>query len=167
MPKTYTPITTLTINNSTTTTLDFTSIPQTYTDLVLVCSYGLSGGDLYFRLNNDGGTGNLYSDLEIYGNGATAGVSALSNRSGYYLNDQGITRPGPATVSIVNFLNYTNTTTYKNVLWRSSDSGVSVEAHVGSWRNTAAITSINFIMINVSGTITPGSQFTLYGIKAA
>jgi hypothetical protein len=164
MPKTYTPITTLRINNSSTTTLDFTSIPQTYTDLVLVCSYGLSAGDLYLRINND--TAN-YSDTELYGNGSTAGVSALSNRSGYYLNDQGITRPGPATISIVNFQNYTNTTTHKSVLWRSSDSGVSVETHVGSWRNTAAITSINFIIINVSGTITPGSQFTLYGIKAA
>lgn len=167
MAKTYTPISTVTINNSSTTTLDFTSIPQTYTDLVLVCNYGLSGGDLYFRLNNDGGTGSLYSHTELYGNGTSAGSSVLSNRSGYYLNDQGITRPGPATVSTVNFQNYSNTTTFKTLLWRGNDSGVSTEAHVGLWRNTAAITSINFIIINVSGVITPGSQFTLYGIKAA
>jgi hypothetical protein len=165
MPQTYTPIATITINDSTTTTLNFTSIPQTYTDLVLVCNYGLSGGDLYFRLNND--SGSTYSDIELYGNGTTAGASNLINRSGYYLNDQGITRPGPATVSTINFQNYSNTTTNKSVLWRSNDSGVSVEAHAGLWRNAAAITSINFIIINVSGVITPGSQFTLYGIKAA
>jgi hypothetical protein len=164
MPKTYTPISTITINNSSTTTLDFTSIPQTYTDLVLVCNYGTSGGDLYMRLNND--TAN-YSDTELGGNGTSAYSGRLSNRSGYYINNQGITRPGPATTTIVNFQNYANTTTFKSILWRGSDVGVSIEAHVGLWRSTAAITSINFIMINVSGTITPGSQFTLYGIKAA
>lgn len=167
MPKTYTPISTVTINNSSTTTLDFTSIPQTYTDLVLVCSYGLSAGDLYFRINNDGGTGNLYSDTELYGNGSNTSVSVMTNRTGFYLNDQGITRPGPATISTVNFQNYSNTTTYKSILWRANDAGVSTEARMGVWRNTAAITSINFIIINVAGTITPGSQFTLYGIKAA
>jgi len=164
MPKTYTPISTVKIDNSSTTTLDFTSIPQTYTDLVLVCSYGLTAGDLYLRINND--TAN-YSDTELYGNGTAANSTRLSNRSGYYLSDQGITKPGPATVSTVHFNNYSNTTTYKNVLWRSDDVGVSTEAHIGLWRSTAAITSINCIIINVSGVITPGSQFTLYGIKAA
>jgi hypothetical protein len=164
MPKTYTPISTVTISNSSTTTLDFTSIPQTYTDLVLVCSYGLSAGDLYMRLNGD--TAN-FSQTELYGNGTTAGSSRLTNRTGYYLSDQGITRPGPATISTVNFNNYSNTTTFKNVLWRSNDVGVSIEAHIGLWRSTAAITSINFTIVNVAGTITPGSQFTLYGIKAA
>jgi hypothetical protein len=164
MAKTYTPIATYTINNSSTTTLNFTSIPGTYTDLVLSVNYGLTAGDLYMRVNSD--TAN-YSDTELGGNGTAAYSGRLSNRSGYYMNNQGITKPGPATNATINFQNYSNTTTFKTILWRSNDVGVSAEAHAGLWRSTAAITSINFFIINVAGVITPGSTFTLYGILKA
>ncbi len=64
----------------------------------------------------------------------------------------------------INVMNYSNTTTYKTILSRSSD--LYTEASVNLWRNTAAITSI---IIGAQGayTFSAGSTFTLYGIKAA
>ncbi len=162
---TYVPIATQTISNTSTTTINFTSIPQTYTDLVLAINYGTTAGDLYMRVNSDNGSN--YSDTALKGNGTTASSGRLSNRSGYYINESGITQPGPITNSIINFQNYSNTTTFKSILWRSNDAGINTETHIGLWRNTNAITSIDFIIINVAGVITSGSIFSLYGIAAA
>jgi hypothetical protein len=62
----------------------------------------------------------------------------------------------------MNFLNYSNTTTYKTILSRSNRAEQATEAFVGLWRNSAAITSISI----ASATFTTNSIFTLYGIKA-
>jgi hypothetical protein len=67
-------------------------------------------------------------------------------------------------VSILNFQNYSNSTTYKSVLTRVNNSGFTM-AWVNLWRSTAAITSIT--IYPYSGTFSSGSTFTLYGISAA
>jgi hypothetical protein len=63
-------------------------------------------------------------------------------------------------------MNYANTTTYKTVLTRANAAASGVDASVGLWGSTAAITSITFDLPLVR-TISTGSTFTLYGIKAA
>jgi hypothetical protein len=68
-------------------------------------------------------------------------------------------------VFTVHFMNYSNTTTNKTVLGRSSAASGFVEAAVGLWRNTSAITSITATTGGQS--YQTGSTFTLYGIKAA
>ena len=62
-------------------------------------------------------------------------------------------------------MNYSNATTYKTVITRASNANNGVDAVVGLWRNTAAITSINVFL--GTGNLDTGSTFTLYGIKAA
>jgi hypothetical protein len=68
---------------------------------------------------------------------------------------------------LLQFMNYSNATTYKTVLSRSNvAASASVSANVGLWRNTAAITSIK-LYVYPSYNFVAGSTFTLYGIKAA
>jgi hypothetical protein len=62
-------------------------------------------------------------------------------------------------------MNYSNATTYKTALARTSEDGVAA-AYVGLWRSTSAITSIT-IDKGSSDNFASGSTFTLYGIKAA
>jgi hypothetical protein len=162
---TYEPIATHTLA-STTSTYTFTSIPATYTDLVLVCNWKNTGGSGYWGqiiLNND--TGNAYSNTILEGNGSTASSYRYSNRT------DGIRIAGLTTgnffPSIVNLQNYSNTTTYKTVLARYSDASYAVQALVGLFRSTSAISSIKIQVEDGFTNITAGSTFTLYGIKAA
>ena len=62
-------------------------------------------------------------------------------------------------------MNYSNTTTYKTTLGRGSNVATDVEAIVGLWRNTAAITSIT--VAPSGGNMKTGTVLSLYGIKAA
>jgi hypothetical protein len=168
MPKTYEPIATTTATGSS-ATITFSSIPQTYTDLVLVVNAGSTTVDnfAYAEFNNDTNISN-YSYTTLYGNG----TSALSARAtgGYFSAYIGV---GTAieTVSIVNIQNYTNASTFKTFLSRTSRAtsegtykGTEIVCNL--WRNTNAITTIKINSYSTYNFIT-GSTFTLYGIKAA
>ena len=70
---TYTPIASQTLA-STVANVTFSSIPQGYTDLVLVVSSSTSTNtNLYLRFNND--STSLYSDTVLNGNGTTASTA--------------------------------------------------------------------------------------------
>jgi len=161
MAKTYEPISTTTLGSAA-ASVTFSSIPQTYTDLVLIASTQTSNNvDVFMRFNSD--TANNYSSTNIVGNGTSASSTRLSSRS-----DIIIMSGNPSTsisTYVLNIFNYTNATTYKSCLIRSN-LGDRVAAIVGLWRATpAAITTIN-IRVD-TGTFNTGSTFTLYGIKAA
>jgi hypothetical protein len=68
--------------------------------------------------------------------------------------------------SIIDIMNYSNTTTYKTALHRFNDANAIVFAIVGLWRNTAAINQVRVFSTNAVN-FAVGSTFTLYGIKAA
>jgi len=165
MPATYEPISTQTLGSAV-ATVTFSTIPATYTDLVLVYEAGNSGNiydGTFARFNSD--TGSNYSWTYLLGNGS----SAISGR------ESSVTRTGAGAsgasrgMSIIQLMNYANTTTYKTILTRRSvvdAAGNSMGAEVGLWRSTAAISSVELTV--QSGTnFDVGSTFTLYGIKAA
>ena len=170
MPSTYTPIQTYTLG-STTSTVTFSSIPSTYTDLVMVMSSAIpSGTDQFSFWQANGDTSTNYSFTDLYGTGSTASSDRSSNVTNpalnYYSN---ITTTVGQNTTIATWLNYSNTTTYKTMLARSNNASsttyAGVSTIVGMWRSTAAITSLAF---KVSGNdFKTGSTFTLYGIKAA
>ena len=148
------------------TTVTFSSIPQTYTDLVLVCSTKPSSSAYlgYIKLNNDATS--LYSETLLYGTGSVAGSARESNRtSGYVSNWTTANSTSLFTVFQIHFMNYANTSIYKTYIARSSDAGTEVNASVNLYRSTSAITQIAF-SVN-TGNLDIGSTFTLYGIKAA
>ena len=163
MAKTYEPIATQTLGSAQ-SSYAFTSIPSTYTDLVLVAMVANSAGSFYetqVRCNSDSGTN--YSFTALYGDGTSAASSRNSNGNRIPV---GWNTNAPFVPTIINFQNYANSTTYKTVISRASDTNNRVSANVGLWRNTAAITRID-VLCEAGANFITGSTFTLYGIKGA
>jgi hypothetical protein len=159
MPATYEPISTTTLGSAA-ATVTLSSIPSTYTDLVLVITNTSSGGlaGVYLGLIN-GDTGTNYSSTIIFGTGTTTGSGRNTSDTGVNIGLSNSTQCN----NIFQFMNYSNTTTFKTVLSRGNSASGQTRASVSLWRNTAAITSFE-----ISGvTFDVGSTFTLYGIKAA
>lgn len=137
----------------------FSSIPSTYTDLVLVIDAIGSDGS-YLRFNSDSGSN--YSYTRIYGDGTSA-VSGRATAQIYQETSIGLLTNRQFTT--VNVMNYANTTTNKTSLTRITNPSSFVAAYVSLWRSTSAITSITFGI--QTGTYSAGSVFSIYGIKSA
>jgi hypothetical protein len=154
---TYELISTNTVTSSV-GTYTLSSIPSTYTDLLLSVSLILSLSDyVTFRLNGD--TGANYGGTYLNGNGSGGILSGTvgSFGSGY-----------PYTTGEFHVLNYSNTTTKKQVMFRAGGAGSSGSSQIGTClytNGTAAISSIT--LLSASALFTAGSTFNLYGIKAA
>jgi hypothetical protein len=164
MAITYEPLATTTLGSAA-SSVTFSSISGSYTDLVLVVSATWSGGSnssFGFRLNSD--TGSNYSITQLYGDGSSASSGRQSNQTKAVIGQINPTEFG---TTIFQFQNYSNATTYKTTLSRSNVAGVITLAGVALWRNTAAITRIDLEYFDVAGTFDTGSTFTLYGIKSA
>jgi hypothetical protein len=164
MPATYEPIATTTLG-STASSVTFSSLGA-YTDIVAIVNSKVTASayDLGFRVNGDSGTN--YSRTLIGGNGSVADSGRQTNATygrASYRSYMGTT---DFSAYILNFQNYSNATTYKTILCRGNAAATGVDATVDLWRNTAAITSIEFSP-EFAGTFAIGSTFTLYGIKAA
>jgi hypothetical protein len=164
---TYEAIATQTLGSAT-TTVTFSSIPGTYTDLVLVAVMKTTGTNYQPILRYNSDTGSNYSSTTVWGNGSTAGSNRHTSQDGIYANPgAGIGTAGEFMPWIINIMNYANTTTYKTSVERFNNTPSIVNAGVGLWRNTAAITTVSLTAEAGSNDFQTGSTFSLYGIKAA
>ena len=163
MATTYEPIATTTLGSAQ-ASYTFSSISSAYTDLVLVTNVkAVTSSELRIQLNSD--TGTNYSFTYLSGNGTSAFSSRGSTASRIPLNSYADASTTFAQTTISQVMNYSNATTYKTVITRASNANNGVDAVVGLWRNTAAITSINVFL--ATGHLDTGSTLTLCGIKAA
>jgi hypothetical protein len=147
----------------------FSSIPGTYTDLLLVMNAQSVQATTYdnaiIQFNSD--TASNYSRTRLNGYSAGAVSERSINATSHLI--------GPLTgtsfsssifsPSLTNILDYANTTTNKTALWRSNSQDGYVQAGVGLWRSTSAITSIKISTLSASN-LASGSTFKLYGIEA-
>ena len=163
MPATYEPIETKTLGTAV-ASVTFSSIPATYTDLVLIAN-GLASGNTGVGMQFNGDTATNYSATFLEGSGASAVSERQSSASSIRVAWNSLWDASTIANIIINIQNYSNTTTYKTSLNRSNNSARYVEGTIGLWRSTAAITSIN--LVTPSANFAVGSTFTLYGIKAA
>lgn len=143
--------------------IDFTSIPGTYTDLMVVHS-GRNIGDIKITFN---GVTTGYSRRHLYGNGSSAGSSSGS--------DAYVGRTAPATATANTFSNvciyipnYAGATN-KSYSSDSVDENNGTSAYqiilAGLWSNTAAITSLSLSDYGGGGVqFTQYSSATLYGV---
>jgi hypothetical protein len=164
---TYEAIATNTISGSSTNSVTFSSIPSTYTDLLVVfqgTKISAGGQSLIFNLNGD--TGSNYSFTYLGGNGSTASSGRVSNSTYAALGAWVANLSTTGESDFLHLMNYSNTTTYKTTLARSSAASSATEASVALWRSTAAINSIT-LTVGSPAAFTAGSTFSLYGIKAA
>jgi len=166
---TYEPIATTTLSSGS-PTITFSSIPQTYTDLIFVMSITNTSSTVYrsMQFNSDTSSGSTnYSNTTLYGDGGAAGSDRQSNTYGIGAFDG--TSSGSNTNSLIgNIMNYTNTNVYKTVIIRSNNrsSDSRADAVAGLWRSTAAISSITMTSAN-GNNYGIGTTATLYGISAA
>ena len=170
MPNTMTLISTQTVGSGGATSVEFTSIPSTYTHLQVrmnIRSNRAITVEAYTLQFNSTGS-NQYSGHLLAGGGATTQVVAETSQNtglGAYIsgNSAGANMFGGA---ISDILDYANTNKYKTVrsLGGTDQNGSGNISFTSClWQNTAAINSIKFQ--NGGTGWTEYSSFALYGIK--
>lgn len=150
-------------------TVNFNSIPSTYTHLQIRAIGRSAGTNNAWRIRFNGDGGSNYSRHYLLGTGANppeaiAGTSTTSIGLGVFSTSTQTS--GVFTGLVADILDYKNTS--KNSTLRSSagfDSNGSgtVGLFSGAWFNTAAITSMTIFVD--AGNIAEYSQFALYGVK--
>ena len=172
MPSTYDKIEAKTLGSAT-SSVSFTVIPATYTDLVLIINgRSTRTADQYegLAVQFNGDTASNYSYTTLAGNGSAASsfrASTQTNIEGR-INTSVSSNTSPSS-NILQVQNYSNSTTNKTALFRTNNSVeyYSVTATVGLWRSTSVISSITLFPTQSGSQFATGSTFTLYGIKAA
>ena len=160
---TYEPIATTTLGSSS-ASYTFSSIPGTYTDLIIVTNVkGNTTGNMFMQFNRD--TATNYARTILAGNGSIVTAALNANIAKIYCDYYGYFNTGFDNTKVIQIQNYSNTTTYKTCLIRSGATVTGTDAICGSWRSTSAITSIR--LDGDGATFETGSTFTLYGIAAA
>jgi hypothetical protein len=167
MANTYTLIASSTVGSGGTAYVEFTSIPDTYTDLLVKLSLRSSQTATYGSCNIllNGSTSN-FSHKFLYGEGAA--VASFSNTTNLSADQNGDSATANtfsnADIYISNYLS----SNYKSILQDSVTENNATNAYIelGSllWSNTAAITSVRF---SATGTSVWKQYSTayLYGIK--
>jgi hypothetical protein len=168
---TYEPIATTTVSGTSTTVINFTSISLAYTDLVLIINCGISVQD-YLNLRAGNGsvnTGSVYSQTVLEGNGTSAASGRGGSRNAFWPSwNNTLMQQSVSSNFIINFMNYSNTTTNKTFLSRGNVSALGVDNIVCTFNSTVAINTLSLFPNTSDGRyFLAGSTFTLYGIKAA
>jgi hypothetical protein len=125
----------------------FSSIPATYTDLVLVTNNaGNLNNDPTLRVNSD--TGTNYSTTHLTSNGASLYGYRYGGQTSFGLNYFG----GDQTVlgtnaRIIYIHDYVNTSKYKGLTCTAghNDTTDGLTISVGQWRSNSAVTSVTFL----------------------
>jgi hypothetical protein len=169
MANTFELIASSTVGSGGAASIEFTSIPNTYTDLCLKLSGRTSStGSIYewvYIKFNSSTTG--YSYRLLQGNGSSA---ASYNNTTQYAGD--IT-DGTATAStfgnyevyIPNYAGSTNKSFSVDAVTENNGTTAVADLVAGLWSNSAAITAVNFTPRN--GSFVQYSTAYLYGVKNA
>jgi hypothetical protein len=149
---------------SASSTITFSSIANSWTDLrlVLTSSVSATGSELKLTFNND--TATNYSFTTLYGYGSTANSYRETTRVGIPLDGAfGIPNTQWA-LWTADIFSYAGSTFKTALTTGSNDNNGSgaIFTNVGLWRSTSAITRLD---LSVSGvTFSTGTTATLYGI---
>ena len=151
--------------SSAASSITFSSIPATYTDLrVVVTQLSASGGvPSILRYNSDTATNYSYTDL--YGSGTAAGTQRVTSSTRIAINDWETVSTTVPSLAIINIFSYAGSTFKTCLINTSTDKNGSgyIENRVGLWRSTSAITTIGIISDNINN-FAIGTTATLYGI---
>jgi len=161
---TYEPIATTTLGSAN-STITFSSIPTSYTDLrLIVVSTPTASLQLKIRYNNDSTA--IYSGAEIRADGASVGSDRYTGENSNYANWGYLwtANLGMVKFDVLNYLGSTFKTTLST--WDCDKNGTgNLERGVHLYRSTSAINRID--LVTSTSTMAAGTTATLYGIKAA
>jgi hypothetical protein len=163
MANTYVAIATTTVGSGGAASIEFTSIPGTYTDLLIKASVrsnqANNANSLSIQFN--GSTANFTSRL-IEGSGSSASSFTSTNTIG---NAQGTSSTSSTfssvDVYIPNYAGSTNKSFSADGVTENNGSTAYATFSAGLWSQTAAITSVAIAISN----LVQYSSATLYGIK--
>ena len=159
----------VTVGSGGASTIDFTSIPNTYTDLVLKVSARSNRSDTTDNLiiSFNGSTSSL-SFRYLQGSGATAYSS--SGLTGYVGSLNGNTATsstfGNAEIYIPNYAGSTNKSVSSDTVDETNGTNAYATLTAQLWSNTAAITSIS-LKPQVGSLFVQHSTAYLYGVSNA
>jgi len=168
---TFTLISAVTVGSGGASTIDFTSIPSTYTDLVLKTSlrgptgYASDTMDTYLRFN---GTTTNYSDRLLYGTGsAAASLSETLTGINFRVVGQNSTAStfGNAEIYIPNYAGSSNKSVSVDAVTENNATSVLTQLEAGLWSNTAAINQITLVPFTTG--FAQYSSAYLYGVSNA
>lgn len=154
--------------------IEFTSIPGTYDDLLILCNLKTTEpfsylDVVYFRFNGQTSSG-LHSSTELMRDGGTTSTPRLFNQSQtrfWTVGDVSSTNVfGSAGIYIPR---YSNTSNYKQIISDASaytTSTYNKNLSASLWQDTSAITSIKFTSYQ-SRNFKRYSSISLYGITKA
>jgi hypothetical protein len=173
MANTYIALATTTVGSGGASTIEFSNIPQTYTDLHLLISIrqsvaGEFNSGSYVRFNNNSSTS--YSRKSLYGDGTSPGTGNYSSLTYGWWSWNGNPTAGNTANTFTNaeiyIPNYTGSTAKSFMTNQVSENNTTlaiIETNASLWNNTSAITSIT--IGPESGNFVQYSTATLYGIK--
>lgn len=148
---------------------DVSSLASTYKHLQIRATVrdirsGFPGSQLYVRFNSD--TAANYSHHQLYGSGSSVSSAAGANQTVMYAGDIAANDAAAYSYSpvVIDILDPFSTSKYKTIrgLSGTAVSYIWLSLFSGSWRNTAAVTSIQLLGI---ANLRTASRFSLYGIK--
>lgn len=150
---TYTAIASITLGSSA-SSVEFSSIPQDYRDLVLVVNASITnpiqGVEIFMNGLDETG-----ANVAMFGDGSS--TSSFTSTNIFALM-------GADTTAIIQFMDYSATDKHKTALIRTSTTSGRANAQAVRKAITAAITSIK--MEDSNSDFAAGGTFALYGIEA-
>jgi hypothetical protein len=173
------PIATIVVSGTSTNTVEFTSIPQTFTHLQVRAFWNTTAtatGDyiLPMTFNGDGYPNTSYSMHFMNGNGSVASAGSEINNWNATIGDlgkYGIISQTPTANNfcsvIADILDYTNTNknkVVKSVSGYDNNSQGGINIFTSMRMSTQAITSIKLWHSGSAGFFANGCRFNLYGV---
>lgn len=145
--------------------ITFSSIPSTYTDLRISFTFQTSASIVGLRFNSDSANNYSFTYLDADGSTARSGATANSNYIATITNG---TPPSSTnyTFSTIDIFSYAGSTNKTVLITNSNDKNGSgsVSRIVGLWRSTSAITSITLVDRLGGNDLNTGTTATIYGI---
>lgn len=159
---TYTFLSSTTLN-SPATNVTFSSIPQIYTDLIVITNGKMNVAgtqNIYYRFNP--GSGGTYSDWFFYANGSSVLSGSHTNGTYGLVGDFSDTQ----SLHIGQIMGYSNTNMMKTVLARYGNVSDAIIVVNLLWQSNTAISTLE-VSLGGSTNFASGTVVSLYGIQAA
>lgn len=141
-------------------TIEFSGLPQTFRDLVLIASYSISRSNETVTMNLS--SANESSPYVLMSGNGSATFSEAVTDTAIGLSRHVATSAGAKVFVRADILDYSQTDKHKVALIRRNDSNLT-QAIAARQANTAAVTTIRFTASNLARFET-GSVFTIYGL---
>jgi hypothetical protein len=149
------------------TSITFSSIPSTYTDLVLKLSARNNGVQYFGQVYFNGNTSN-YSRRSLFGDGASSGSGAFSNEFTLVNNPSTYTAStfGNFEIYIPNYAGSANKSFSIDAVTENNATTSYAFLYAGLWANTSAITSITMVPFSPDQFVEHTTAY-LYGVSNA